>query len=220
MKKLVLAYSFALIALGLVQAGHAQAVEGNAAKGQEKVAQCGGCHGMEDFKGSFPQVYRVPKIAGQNAKYLAAALTAYQKGERKHPTMRGVAAAMNAQDIADVAAYYEAEGAKGHPKSEAAPSSNAGLALIEKGACKSCHGADLSKGIDPSYPKLAGQYSDYLFAALKSYKIEGSSVAGRSNAIMAGMVKQFSNDELKSIAKSIASMPGSLAVVPEPEFRK
>lgn len=220
MKKLVLAYSFALMVFGLVQSGHAQAVEGNAAKGQEKVAQCGGCHGMEGFNATFPEVYRVPKIAGQSAKYLAGALIAYQKGERRHPTMRGVAAAMNAQDIADVAAYYEALGKEGRPKSEAAPSSNAALALLDKGGCKSCHGADLNTGIDPSYPKLAGQYSDYLFASLKSYKMEPNAVAGRSNAIMAGMVKQFSNDELKVMAKYIASLPGALAVVPEPAFRK
>jgi cytochrome c553 len=134
--------------------------------------------------------------------------------------MRGVAAALDAQDIADVAAYYEEQGKEGKAKSEAAPSSNAALALIEKGGCKSCHGADLTKGIDASYPKLAGQYSDYLFAALKSYKMEPNVVAGRSNAIMAGMVKQFSNDELKTMAKYIASMPGSLSVVAEGSFHQ
>lgn len=220
MKKLVLAYSFAMVALGLVPASQALAAEGNAAKGHDKVAQCYGCHGLEGYHATFPEVYRVPKIAGQGAKYLAAALTAYQKGERKHPSMRGIASAMDEQDIADVAAYYEMLGKQGSAKSEAAPSDSAAVALIEKGGCKSCHGPDLNKPIDPSYPKLGGQYSDYLFVTLKSYKIDANPIAGRSNVIMAGMVKQFSNSELKAIARYIASMPGELSVVSEPEFRK
>jgi cytochrome c553 len=51
-------------------------------------------------------VYNVPYIAGQNAKYIEAALNAYKKGDRKHPTMRGIAETLTEQDIADLAAYY------------------------------------------------------------------------------------------------------------------
>ena len=56
-----------------------------------------------------------------------------------------------------------------------------------KGACVSCHGANFSKPIDRSYPKIAGQHADYLFVALKAYKVEGNPQVGRSNAIMAGI---------------------------------
>jgi cytochrome c553 len=42
--------------------------------------------------------------------------------------------------------------------------------LLKKGACVSCHGDNFAKPIDPSYPKIAGQYADYLFVALKAYK--------------------------------------------------
>jgi cytochrome c553 len=45
-------------------------------------------------------------LGGQSEKYIAAALNAYKKGERKHPTMVGIAAGLSDQDIADVAAYY------------------------------------------------------------------------------------------------------------------
>jgi cytochrome c553 len=71
-----------------------------------KVEQCIGCHGIPGYKAGFPEVFRVPMIAGQSAKYIEAALHAYKKGDRKHPTMRGVAGSMSDQDIADVAAYY------------------------------------------------------------------------------------------------------------------
>ncbi|NJM33230.1 MAG: cytochrome c, partial [Limnobacter sp.] len=65
-----------------------------------------GCHGIPGYKASFPQVYSVPKIGGQNAAYLEAALKAYRKGDRLHPTMQGIAASLSDQDIADLAAYY------------------------------------------------------------------------------------------------------------------
>jgi cytochrome c553 len=51
-------------------------------------------------------VYSVPKIAGQNEKYLQVALRAYASGERTHPTMDAIAKSLSAQDIADIAAYY------------------------------------------------------------------------------------------------------------------
>lgn len=82
------------------------AVEGSAKAAVSKVSMCIGCHGIPGYKSSFPEVYNVPYIAGQNAPYIAAALTAYKKGDRKHPTMRGIAESLTEQDIADLAAYY------------------------------------------------------------------------------------------------------------------
>ena len=60
--------------------------------------------------------------------------------------------------------------------------------LLKKGNCASCHGENLNKPIDPSYPKLAGQHGDYLYVALKAYQTDGNAQVGRGNAIMAGMV--------------------------------
>jgi len=71
-----------------------------------KVEQCIGCHGIPGYKATFPEVFPVPMIGGQSAKYIENALIAYKKGDRKHPTMRGVAATMSDQDIANAAAYY------------------------------------------------------------------------------------------------------------------
>ena len=74
---------------------------------------CIGCHGIPGYQTSFPEVYKVPMIAGQNAKYIVAALNAYKKGDRKHPTMRGIAASLSDQDMADLAAFYEQLGKGG-----------------------------------------------------------------------------------------------------------
>jgi cytochrome c553 len=103
---------------------------------------------------------------------------------------------------------------------DSVPAAPANVAeLLTKGACVSCHGANFSKPIDPSYPKLAGQHADYLTVALKAYKTERNNNVGRSNGVMAGQVKQFSNAELKAIANYIATLPTELATVPQGKFR-
>ena len=102
MKKL-----FALCALaGVASLASAAEIVGDAKRAEHKVEMCIGCHGIPGYKASFPEVYQVPMLGGQSAKYIENALNAYKKGERKHPTMRGIAASLSDQDIADVAAYY------------------------------------------------------------------------------------------------------------------
>jgi cytochrome c553 len=73
---------------------------------RSKTAMCIGCHGIPGYKTAFPAVYHVPKIAGQQPAYIVAALKAYKAGERTHPSMRGIAASLSDQDMADLAAYY------------------------------------------------------------------------------------------------------------------
>jgi cytochrome c553 len=98
---------FAFLALaGIAQFAAAADTTGNTKSAANKVENCIGCHGIPGYKASFPEVYQVPMLGGQSAKYIENALNAYKKGERKHPTMRGIAAALSDQDIADVAAYY------------------------------------------------------------------------------------------------------------------
>jgi cytochrome c553 len=78
--------------------------QGDAEAGKSKVYTCTGCHGIPGYKNVYPH-YHVPKIAGQNYEYLKAALAAYQKGERKHPTMRAQAEGYSTQDLDDIATY-------------------------------------------------------------------------------------------------------------------
>jgi len=213
---------FALaVAFGTAQS-HAQEAKGDVKAGEQKNAMCIGCHGIAGYQSSFPEVHKVPMISGQNAGYIASALQAYQKGERKHPTMRGIAVSLTEQDIADLAAYYAQHGKAG-AELPAAPSRqpDAQVAeLLKKGACVSCHGENFAKPIDPSYPKIAGQHADYLFVALKSYKEQGKNAyVGRSNGVMAGVAGQFSHAELKALAQYVGKVQGDLQVVPQSRFR-
>ena len=83
---------------------YAQDAAGDAKAGETKIAMCIGCHGIKGYQASFPEVYKVPMISGQSASYIVSSLMAYQKGDRKHPTMRSIAASLTAKDMADIAA--------------------------------------------------------------------------------------------------------------------
>lgn len=190
---------------------------------QSKVAACTGCHGIPGYQASFPEIHKVPMIAGQGAPYLVAALNAYKKGERKHPTMRAIAATLSEQDMAEIAAYYAQYQPEDSPATAVPPQPPAAAPavaeLLTKGACSTCHGANFSMPIDASYPKLAGQHADYLYVALKAYKTEGNPQIGRGNAIMAGQVKAFSNAELRALADYLGALPGSLHTAKQHKFR-
>ena len=200
-------------------AAQAQAPAGDVKAVESKAAMCIGCHGIPGYQASFPEIHKVPMISGQNAKYIVAALNAYKKGERKHPTMRAIAASLNDQDMADLAAFYEQQAGKVSVPDQLPAAPAHVQALLAKGACASCHGANYSKPIDPSYPKIGGQHADYLFVALKSYTVEGNNLIGRSNGIMAGIAKQYSPAEMRAIAKYLGSLPGELQTVPQSRFR-
>ena len=212
---------FALAVSCVTVSGMAQDLKGDAAAGATKNAMCIGCHGIKGYQASFPEVYKVPMISGQSAKYIAASLNAYKKGERKHPTMRGISETLTDQDIADLSAYYSVSGQAHAVELPSQPTRDPGAiqALLGKANCASCHGANFAKPIDPSYPIIAGQYADYLFVALKSYKVENNPKVGRNNAIMGGMVKLYTNAELKALAGYLSSLDTDLKTVPESNFR-
>jgi cytochrome c553 len=210
-------------ALGLALAAGAFAAQAqDAAAGQRKAAMCIGCHGIPGYQASFPEVHKVPMISGQGSKYIVYALAAYKKGDRKHPTMRGIAMSLSDADMADLAAFYEGHGAsliKTVADTPVRPPSAEVAALLTKGACASCHGANFSKPIDGSYPKLAGQHADYLYVALRAYGVEGNALVGRNNAIMGAQVKPYTRAELKAMAQYLGSLPGELRTVPQSKFR-
>jgi len=111
MKKLSILPYLALTATLVFAGSAAQAdeVKGNAAAGNAKVWLCVGCHSIPEYRADYPLVYKVPMLGGQNSAYIASALASYKKGERKHPTMRSIAASLSDQDMADIGEYYAAQ---------------------------------------------------------------------------------------------------------------
>jgi cytochrome c553 len=76
---------------------------------------------------------------------------------------------------------------------------------IADAQCAACHGKDGKTPTDPSYPKLAGQYADYLAVALLAYQ-NGE----RKNAIMAGIAKPLSRKDIENLAAYFSNLPGPL----------
>ena len=94
-----------------------------------------------------------------------------------------------------------------------AASAEKGMALVEKANCAACHGAGLNAPILPAYPKLAGQYSDYLYYALKAYKVGNANPQyGRNNAVMSSQVQAFNDADLQDMALYISKLPGNFVI--------
>lgn len=93
------ALGLAIAAGGAVQAG------GDPERGRYLTDTCTGCHNIPGYTNAYP-TYNVPKVWGQHAAYIEAALKAYRAGDRPHKTMQAQAKTLSDQDIADIAAYF------------------------------------------------------------------------------------------------------------------
>lgn len=188
-----------LCALGLgamasVASLSAGAAEGSAERGKTLAYTCQGCHGIPNYKNAYPS-YSVPKLGGQNAKYIEAALRGYSVGERGHATMHAQAVSQNEQDRADIAAYLQSQVVQ--------PAEVVGTPPPTTSTCVACHGVEGAKTVAPDYPVLAGQYADYIVQALKDYK-----TGKRKNAVMAGIITAVDAKDFPAIAAFFAQQKG------------
>jgi cytochrome c553 len=176
--------------LGLAVAETAEQASDPAA-GKTKAAACAGCHGPAGVSNDLPG----PSLAGQNAGYFVSALKAYGTGERKNPMMSPMAQGVSEADAGDLAAYYSGLQCRAAvaPDREAAAK---GRTIAAK--CTACHGAD-GRASNRAWPSLAGLSKGYLIDALKAYK-SGT----RSNAMMAGIVKDLSDPDAEGVATYFA----------------
>lgn len=93
-----------------------------------------------------------------------------------------------------------------------AASAQAAAADVEAGkkkvqeVCAACHGLDGATPTTPEYPKLAGQYPDYLQKALRDYKS-----GARKNPIMAGFAQTLTAKDMENVAWYFYTQPSNLA---------
>jgi cytochrome c553 len=194
------------IATAFVFTGPAHAA-GDKANGRTLVYTCNGCHGVPGTNNAYPQ-YPVPKLAGQNEQYIINALHEYKSGDRKHPTMVAQAQSLSDQEIEDIAAYLSSlappmpqDTAAQTDKEKQLASTDAGKAVAN---CVSCHGAD-GNAVDPQYPRLAGQYNEYIQHVLKEYQ-DGE----RGNSVMKTQVSNLSESDIQTIADYFSTLPKQL----------
>jgi cytochrome c553 len=169
--------------------------QGDAEAGRTKAHTCTGCHGIEGYHNVYP-TYKVPRIGGQSAPYLEAALRAYRDGERSHPTMRAHAQSLSEQDIADITSWLSSI------KRHRSGSGGAQEPPESSQLCQACHGPD-GESTDPAYPVLAGQHQSYLSRALLDYRS-----GARRNAVMGGFAGNLTDRDIEVLSRWYASRDG------------
>jgi cytochrome c553 len=200
--------SAAVVVLALLAAPGAQAADslvGDSARGAKKIYTCYGCHGIENYRNAYPN-YSVPKLKGQHAAYLVAALGEYQKGDRPHATTQS--ASLNAQDIEDIAAFLQGS------ESIKPSALSTGAAPEQVATCAACHGANglgVDAPLEPKPPILAGQHADYLEQALSAYRN-----GRRKNLVMDGMAQNLTDADIKALAAYFSKQASPLATSKHP----
>ncbi|MCC7484139.1 MAG: cytochrome c4 [Burkholderiales bacterium] len=153
------------------------AAKADAAKGQSIVAQvCVACHGND---GNSPLAAN-PVLAGQYAGYTLKQLGNFKAqdgkpAERPNAIMAGMVASLSAEDMRNLAAYFEAQ--KPAPRAARDPQLvklgqsiyRGGIAERGVAACTACHGPT-GAGIPAQFPRLAGQHAEYTAAQLKAFR--------------------------------------------------
>ena len=175
-------------AIVLLVATLSHAADGDPVAGKRKTLTCNACHGQSAFKS-------MPKLGGQSAAYMIAALRAYKEDKRAHATMRDVAHALSERDIADLAAHYAAV-----PKvvGETTATAPAGAER-----CAACHGADGAQPVVPEIALIAGQSAGYLDQTLKEYK------SGlRPHAVMQEQVRELGDAQIAELVAWYAAQKG------------
>ena len=76
-------------------------------------------------------------------------------------------------------------------------------------SCIDCHGAEGNAPIDPSYPKIGGQYSDYISHSLQLYR-DGDRSGSPTTDLMGSQAKELSDQQISDLAAYFGSRPSQL----------
>lgn len=194
--KMKSAATFVLLVLSSAIFSQAAAASGNAERGKTLAYTCLGCHGIEGYRNAYPS-YRVPKLGGQKASYIVAAVQGYRDGLREHSTMQAQAESLSDQDVQDIAAYIASIG-----NETVAAGGTEGANLEQASTCVACHGQN-GISVSPTWPSLAGQHEEYLIEALNQYR-DGT----RKEAVMAQMAVPLTDADVKLLARYYAGLEG------------
>lgn len=204
----------ALAAVGLLWAAQAVAqgaAKPDVAKGEQVAKQiCAACHAADGNSVAAAN----PKLAGQFAEYLHKQLVNFKpqgakKAERENAIMAGMVANLSDSDMRNVAAYYASQKlrpATASSKEFAAQGQKlwrGGNAANGVAACAGCHGPD-GAGIPSQFPRLAGQFAEYVEAQLKLFRARGR--ANDPSGMMRGVAARMSDQEIKAVAEYAAGL--------------
>jgi cytochrome c553 len=170
---------------------------------QAKLEYCNTCHGLsgQGYYGYFP----MPRLAGQQPKYLENQLRAFIERRRTNPVMLNVAHSLTPSMVAALAAHFRDLNPRpigGGPRDRVAT----GRTIYQEGlpesnvpACSACHGPD-AKGQD-EIPRLAGQLFPYTVKGLTNWSKErGQGSGSDTSAIMVPTAHNLTQSQIAAVA--------------------
>jgi len=181
------------------------------ARGKQIAGQvCVACHGP-DGNSVAPAN---PKIAGQFPEYLYKQLSNFKaqngkKPERENPIMAGMVANLSDADMHSLAAFFSAQTLRpdwARDKGLAALGQKfyrGGNLETSVPACTGCHGP-AGAGIPSQYPRIAGQYAEYIEAQLKAFR--SGARANDPNGTMRGVAARMTDGEISAVAQYVAGL--------------
>jgi cytochrome c553 len=206
-----------LLTLGLASLAPAAFAAGDAKRGEALVTTCAACHGAD---GNSPAP-NFPKLAGLGEKYITKQLSDIKTGVRIVPEMTGLLNNHSDQDLADMAAFYSAQPLQLAGAQELKVRVNSGvevdaLALGEKiyragnletktPACTGCHSPRGLGNAPAAFPRLSGQYAQYIEKQLRDFR-SGARVNDGEAQIMRKAAEHLSDAEIVALANYIAGL--------------
>lgn len=187
---------------------------GDATAGQNKTSACVACHSVD---GNSPAP-SFPKLAGLGEKYLLKQLQDIKSGARPVPEMTGQLDAMTDQDLADMAAFYNAQprqlsGSKEEKLDLGEKIYRGGNIQTGVAACIGCHSPGGNGNAPAGYPALGGQYAQYIAKQLRAFRTAAHDLedpTGRSNdgeiQVMRGVAARMTDQEIDAVANYIAGL--------------
>ena len=206
MKKLIIGCA-AVISWAITAGSGTALAQGDAEAGKAKTAVCAGCHGAA---GNSPAAIG-PKLAGQNAKYLARQMQDFKSGVRSAPAMAGQLNNMSDQDIENIAAYFASQTVT---VGKAAPELvDLGEQLYRSGnadsnvpACMACHSPTGNGNAPAGFPALSGQHASYIEAQLKAFRAGERKNDSDFNKMMVQTAYNLKDHEIKALASYISGL--------------
>jgi len=183
----------------------------DAAKGQAIASSvCAACHAGDGNSAAAAN----PKLAGQSYEYLHKQLVNFKpqgakKAERDNAVMAGMVGSLSDEDMRNVAAYFAAQKlkpSKATDKDLAAQGQKiyrAGNPANGMAACAGCHGPT-GAGIPAQYPRIAGQFPEYVEAQLKAFR--SGARANDPNSMMRSVAARMSDKEIQAVAQYVAGL--------------
>ena len=173
------------------------------------VATCAACHGAA---GEGSPASAIPRLAGQNADYMAHALAMFKDGTRASPVMQGVAHNLSDRDMRALAQYFSTQKPPLAPAAEPAQAAQveAGRQLAQMGdgaglaACFSCH-ATGGTGNGARFPGIAGQPASFTVARLHEFQARAKSGAVKPGS-MTAVAAQLSDAQIEAAASYLSTL--------------